>query len=389
MSNSPFRPGYSRKPLVFGGYQKAIKEFENVFENYDFGENQSVLLSGLRGAGKTSMLGTLADIASKHGWIVIREDAAAGIMKRVMDSSIPAILGSFDTATKTRLTGLGLWKFNANFEYVDRNREVAPLLRNDLIAISEATDNRGILVLVDEVSSQKTALKELARLALELSHAIAAGVNIVVGFAGVKIDLDELLQQPHMTFLRRSREIDFRLLTTSETRHVLRETTRTGGRTLSAEAEDHLIATSQGYPYLVQLAGDYAWRNNPTADMITLADAENARNKAIIEVEKRVISRVYQDLSEKDQEFLKAMSHDDDKSKMSDIVTRMEVSPQYAQVYKQRLIDSGYVKQSGHGFVIFSLPYLRRHVRSIVLERDEETPDAGDDGWGEFPPPVS
>ena len=40
-------------PLVFGGHDEAIAEFENVFANYDLGENQSVLLSGLRGAGPT------------------------------------------------------------------------------------------------------------------------------------------------------------------------------------------------------------------------------------------------------------------------------------------------------------------------------------------------
>jgi ABC-type transport system involved in cytochrome c biogenesis ATPase subunit len=78
MSNSPFRPGYSRMPLVFGGHESTIRDFENVFENYDIGENQSVLISGLRGAGKTSMLGTLGDLAEKFGWLTIREDAGAG-----------------------------------------------------------------------------------------------------------------------------------------------------------------------------------------------------------------------------------------------------------------------------------------------------------------------
>lgn len=386
MSNSPFRPGYSRMPLVFGGHDEAIAEFENVFANYDLGENQSVLLSGLRGAGKTSMLGTLADLAASHGWMVIREDAGEGLLGRVMDTTIPMVLRSFDGATRMRLTELGIWNFNASFEYVERSRSVEPSLRNDLIAISDATENCGILVLVDEVASGKTALDELARFTLEISHAIAAGINLVVVLAGVKIDLDELLQRPHMTFLRRSRQLDFRRLSPAATRRVLRETTETGGRTLAVPAEDHLIATSQGYPYLVQLAGDYAWRNQPDADVVTLDDAEAAREKAIDEVEKRVISRVYQDLSEKDQEFLIAMAQDDGSAKMADICRRMEVSAQYGQIYKQRLIDSGYVQQVAHGYVDFSLPYLRDYVRSLLEDRvrpDETEPVGRED----FPPP--
>lgn len=386
MSNSPFRPGYSRMPLVFGGHDEAIAEFENVFANYDLGENQSVLLSGLRGAGKTSMLGTLADLAASHGWMVIREDAGEGLLGRVMDTTIPMVLRSFDGATRMRLTELGIWNFNASFEYVERSRSVEPSLRNDLIAISDATENCGILVLVDEVASGKTALDELARFTLEISHAIAAGINLVVVLAGVKIDLDELLQRPHMTFLRRSRQLDFRRLSPAATRRVLRETTETGGRTLAVPAEDHLIATSQGYPYLVQLAGDYAWRNQPDADVVTLDDAEAAREKAIDEVEKRVISRVYQDLSEKDQEFLIAMAQDDGSAKMADICRRMEVSAQYGQIYKQRLIDSGYVQQVAHGYVDFSLPYLRDYVRSLLEDRirPDETEAVG---WEDFPPP--
>ena len=35
MSNSAFRPGFSRMPLVFGGHENIIRDFENVFENYD------------------------------------------------------------------------------------------------------------------------------------------------------------------------------------------------------------------------------------------------------------------------------------------------------------------------------------------------------------------
>ena len=388
MSNSPFRPGFSRMPLVFGGHENTIRDFENVFENYDLGENQSVLISGLRGAGKTPMLGTLGDVAEKNGWLCIREDAGAGLMGRVMNTGIPRILASFDRDARMRLTGLGIWEFNANFEYVERKREITPLLRDDLVAISEATENKGILILIDEVSSKKTALKELSRFALELSHAITAGINIVVAFAGVKIDLDELLKQPHMTFLRRSRQLDFRRLSAAATRRVFRETTETGGRQLALDAEEHLMATAQGYPYLVQLAGDYAWRNNPTSNKITLADAEAAREQAINEVEKRVISRVYQDLSEKDQEFLVAMSPDVGSSKMSDIIDRMGVTGQYAQIYKLRLIDSGYVQADGHGHVRFSLPYLAGYVRAIASGSTPSSSKQDDGGWGEFPPPA-
>lgn len=385
-ASSPFTPGYGRRPLVFGGHEEELDELTEVFRTLDFGENHSVLISGLRGAGKTSMLTMLQDAALAEGWIVISDDASAGLMDRVMETTIPSLLDTLEPATRTRLGGLGIWQINAQLQYVDRHRQAKPLLRRDLIALSEHIGPKGILITIDEVSSGKTRLRELSRFALEVSHALQAGANVMIVFAGIKIDLDALLEQEHTTFLRRSRQLDFRRLTPTETRRVLEESIRIGGRQIEESALKQLIAVSQGYPYLVQLVGDYAWRNSPRAETIDQGDAEIAHDKAIIAVQQRVISRVYQDLSEKDREFVQAMATDHGRSKISDLVKRMDVSAQYVQVYKRRLIDTGYVKSDGHGYVAFSLPYLGEYVRSM----DAESTVAGaSDDWDAFPPPPS
>jgi hypothetical protein len=101
----------------------------------------------------------------------------------------------------------------------------------------------------------------------------------MVVFAGIKVDLDALVEQEHTTFLRRSRELDFRRLTPSQTRHVLSESIRIGGKTIDPDALTLLVTVSQGYPYLVQLAGDYAWRSSGTAATITLNDAHAALSR--------------------------------------------------------------------------------------------------------------
>ena len=385
---SPFSPGYGRRPLVFGGHEDELEELTRVFETLDFGENQSVLISGLRGAGKTATLAKLQDVARDNEWLVVSDDASAGLMDRVMETAIPSLLRTLSPEARARLTELGIWQLNAKWEYVDRLRQVKPLLRRDLVALSDAlqqsTAHGGILITVDEVSAGKAALRELARFALEISHAISEGANIMVVFAGVKVDLEALVEQDHTTFLRRSRELDFRRLTPAQTRHVLAETIRIGGRSVSSDALELLVRFSQGYPYLVQLAGDYAWRNNAAADEVSLDDAQAAHGRAVRAVERRVISRVYQDLSEKDQEFLAAMAADAGRSKVADITRRMGVSDQYTQVYKRRLIDTGYVQSDGRGYVAFSLPYLGDYVRSLAADNAHPVSD----GWESLPLPA-
>lgn len=388
--NSPFNPGYGKQPLVFGGHEKDIEELTDVFTTMDFGENHSVLVAGLRGAGKTSMLTLLKDAAAEQGWLVISDDASSGLMERVMETTIPQLINTLDSGAKAHLTSLGIWQFNAAWEYESRQREVKPQLRHDLVALSNAVDQRGILITIDEVSSGKVRLRELSKFALQVSHALSDGANIMIVFAGIKVNLDELLKQEHTTFLRRSRDVDFRRLDPEQTMRVLKETIRIGGRSITDDALRRLAQISQGYPYLIQLVGDYAWRARPSEPTIEMSDAEVAFERAIRAINSRVISKVYLDLSDVDKEFVKAMTMalDNGRAKMENIVQNMGVSAQYVQVYKNRLIDSGYVQKAGHGYVEFSLPYLDQYIRTIISDDlapdgDEQAPDE----WADFPAP--
>lgn len=381
---SPFSPGYGSKPAVFGGHEAEVDELTTVFDTLDFGENHSVLISGLRGAGKTSMLTVLQDEAAHRGWLVMSDDASRGLMDRITGSTIPGLINRLAPENKATLKSLKAWSFGADWE-VTGQRETVPLLRQDLVTLSEILDGRGILITIDEVSGGRIRLRELSRFALEIQHALTAGADIMVVFAGVKVDLDELLKQNHLTFLRRSKELDFRRLDPRATRRVLSETAHLGGRRIATDALDRLVSISQGYPYLIQLAGDYAWRFDPADDVITTDAADHSLSKAIKAVQSRVISRVYDDLSEKDKDFLRAMALDEGRSKMADIVARMGVTDQYAQIYKNRLIDSGYVQRAGHGYVEFSLPYLDQYIRALLGE--SHWTDATDDGWEGYPAP--
>ena len=380
-AKSPFTPGYGRPPLVYGGHEGLLEDMKAVFEHHDFGENQSLLLSGLRGAGKTSMLQRIEDLARSQGWLVLSEDASTGLRRRLTESTIPEIVNDLPQGTKKTLTSLGLWHFSAEWD-VER-RTVTPLLRRDLVALSRHSGFNGILLTIDEVSSSKARLKEVSAIAREVSHALAQGADIVIAFAGIKVDLDELVRQDHTTFLRRSRTAEFARLSPAEVRHVLAETAAIGGRSFSDEAMRILLSAAQGYPYLVQLLGDYAWRHAPDSDVIDAEAARIAQDKGLKAVMERVLAKVFDDLSEKDQEFLRAMAVDEDRSRIGDIVERLDSYSQYVNGYRNRLIDSGYVRADGHGYIRFALPYLGTYIRSMSA-----APNAtANDDWADFPPP--
>ncbi|MCO0634330.1 ATP-binding protein, partial [Micrococcus yunnanensis] len=100
----------------------------------------------------------------------------------------------------------------------------------------------------------------------------------------------------------------------------------------------------------------------------------------------RVLSKVFNDLSAKDQEFLRAMAVDEERSRIGDITARLGSYSQYVNQYRNRLIDSGYVQPDGHGYLRFALPYLGAYIRSLT---DRGPASAPDDDWSAYPPPLT
>lgn len=68
-------------------------------------------------------------------------------------------------------------------------------------------------------------------------------------------------------------------------------------------------------------------------------------------------------LSERDIDFLKAMSCDQGESSISEIARRMNATADYAQKYRKRLIDAGIICASSRGKVEFAVPYLADCLR--------------------------
>lgn len=384
---SPFTPGYSKPPLVFGGHEQDLEELRQVFRTGDFGENHTVLLSGLRGAGKTAMLYELREAALENGWMAIHDDAQRGLISRMMDTAIPELINKLTQTERKRLSGLGIWQFSAEFQVTDTARPGKPLLRNDLTALATMGSHRGVLITIDEVTSGRVRMQEVSRLAMEVSHAIGNRAPVMLVFAGIRVDLDALLDGDQTTFLRRSRMVDFRLLHPEAVRHVLVETAQRGGRSFEPEALDLLLRVSQGYPYLVQLLGDYAWRKTPESDVISLEDARHAQRRGVDAVLTRVISRAYADLSDVDRQIVEAMAEDEGRSRVTDLAARLGKTTGYLNVYKKRLVDSGYIEAEGRHHVRFSLPYLRDYIRAMTRTGDDDGSVPGVSPWEAYPPP--
>src|SRR3954469_4602379 len=78
---NPFAPGAGQRPPELAGRDKELAAFEVVLERVARGRpERSLVLTGLRGVGKTVLLGACRSLAVRRGWgagkVEARPDAA-------------------------------------------------------------------------------------------------------------------------------------------------------------------------------------------------------------------------------------------------------------------------------------------------------------------------
>lgn len=115
---------------------------------------------------------------------------------------------------------------------------------------------------------------------------------------------------------------------------------------------------------MLQLVGHAITQRTSDTGQISSEAFDDALSSSRENSESDVCSTTLAALSEKDVEFLSAVSDDALESRVSDVAERMAVTVDYAQKYRKRLIDAGIIETSKRGFVRFAVPYLAGHLRN-------------------------
>ncbi len=123
------------------------------------------------------------------------------------------------------------------------------------------------------------------------------------------------------------------------------------------------MTAAQGYAFLIQLLGDLMWKNRPDEEVITIDDVRDSLPGANRRMGTSVLAPEFSDLSQIDRTYLLAMALEDIPRRTGRIAARMGVDAQYANIYRQRLIDAGIIYADGYGVVAFVTPGMDHYVR--------------------------
>lgn len=377
MARNPFTPTFGVSPPLLAGRADLLEDVLAAIEDGPGAPGRMSLYTGARGTGKTVMLNEVEDLARQLGWRVISETATAGLVGRLVEEHLPALLAEIDpAATTTKLTGLGAPMGLGSVAWEShQSHQSAPALRTQLTAACDllAESGVGLLLTLDEIHHQQVA--NLREVAVVLQHLVREEKEIAFVGAGLPSAISAVLNDDVLTFLRRADRHSLGRVPLAAVVVAITEPITRSERYLSAELAARAAEATGGYPFLIQLVGYHIWRQRPGTGQITTDDVDAGIAAARRRLGTLVLEPAIADLPGVGRTFLRAMALDDGPSKMSDIAARLGVDANYASQYRLRLIATELIASTGHGLVDFTMPFLRGYLREQpALDRPSRLP---------------
>jgi len=371
---NPYRASLGVDPPLLVGRDEVLEDFEYALDNGPGTHERITVVTGARGVGKTVLLNIFEARAKERGWIVLSETATPGFCRRLAEEA--------DLWVK-KLTGAGGAKLRGvqagpvGLQWEAGNQVSVGGLRASLSRLLEALETMagtveqapvGVLVTLDELHHHSRS--ELIELAAASQHLVRESREISVVLAGIPSAVKPLLQSNEDTnpiaFIRRANRVTLGAVALADIRLALECPAADVGVSWEEAALEKASEACGGYPFLIQLVGDWSFRNR-RGELIELESVDKGITKARRKMGQLVHEPALQDLSEVDRSFLAYMALDEGPSVVADIAERMGVTRNYASNYRRRLLDAEMIVAAGHGIVEYSLPYMREYLRDRAV----------------------
>jgi AAA ATPase domain len=386
---NPYAPGAGQRPPELAGRDREISQFEVVLERVARGRpERSMVLTGLRGVGKTVLLNTFRSMAMQRLWGTgkiearpeqsIRRPVAAALHMAVRELAprhrapdrieyFLSVLKAFalrdpkapkGTSVTTQL-GIDVPAARGRADSGDLEIDLTELFTE---AASVAADlSVGIALFIDEMQDVPAPdISALCAACHELSQ--NGGPLIVVGaglphlpsvLSASKSYSERLFRYVRIDRLERT-AADLALLAPAEREEV----------TFEPGALDALYQAADGYPYFVQAYGKVTW-DVATGSPVTANDVSVAAPEAEGELAVGFFGSRYERATPAEREYMRAMATlGDDPVPTSAVADELGRKPSSLSPARDGLIKKGLIYSSERGLIAFTVPHFGRFLRS-------------------------
>lgn len=387
-ASNPYTPNAGAAPEVIVGRDEQLEAFRSLLGRLSRGRTeQSMIITGLRGVGKTVLLGRFRELAEEAHWVVVDLEASKHDderFRRTLGSQLKsallrlsprnrwseaakragAVLTSFNMSVDPEGTLKWGWDMDPAAGYAD-HADLSLDLTDVLVSIGEAAKSAGtgVLLLIDEVqflqSSQLEALiqaiHKLVQRKLPVTF-IGAGLPQIAELAGdAKSYAERLFKFPRIESLS---EADAAL--------ALRAPAEAEGAVFDSDALELAVEMTGGYPYFIQELGYAVWTvaRNGRITKSDVADASEAYDDKL----DGSFYRVRLDRATPLQTaYLRAMAElGPAPQRAADVAQLMGRTSTQLGPTRAELIAMGLLYTPEHGLAAFTVPHFDQFMKRAV-----------------------
>jgi len=309
-SKNPYRPGVGVRPLYLAGRDPSLRRFSAMLRAAPE-QQASMRVTGLRGVGKTVLLGAFAERAEDANWEPAElelqpshntddalHDALDGLLRRAQ-----ARLSRFERLRAVAGRALRAGSLSVTWEDVSLSIAPGSEQENDLardifttVELAVAKGRDGLVLLLDEAQLIRDERGRHGEHPLSLLIAPLVALQrqelplavVICGLPTLAANLQKARSYGERLF--RGEEVDS--LPRDEALAAFNRPLEQTGRTVDREVAEAVVAEVEGYPYFIQLWGSELW------DAADLAGVDRLTTELLDEARPEIYQRLDRDFYE-------------------------------------------------------------------------------------------
>lgn len=386
--DNPYTPNAGAEPQAVVGRDDLLESFDLLLARIAAGRTeQSMIITGLRGVGKTVLLGRFRTKALERRWVVVEFEASKtdeSAFRRAMATKLRTALFQMSPRAKwtdrfkhaaavlksftVTIDPTGNWTAGMDVEAAEGFADHADLpldLTDVFLALGGAASERGtgVVLLFDE--AQFLSQAQLEAVIEALHKVVQRKVPITLVGAGLP-QIAELAGDAKSYAERLFKFPSIGRLSAGDAKLALSKPAVDEGVTFTDDALDEAFALTEGYPYFIQELGYALWTvaDGPLVtrdDVLLTAPAYEAKlDESFYRVR---LDRA----TELQRAYLRAMAQlGPDPQKAADVATTMGRTSQNLAPTRAELINMGLLYTSEHGYAAFTVPHFDRFLLRAI-----------------------
>lgn len=399
--DNPYTPNAGARPPALVGREDEMTAFEILLDRLRQGHTeQSMLITGLRGVGKTVLLGDFERRARERAWVTAEAEITkhvdfgprmAHLVRRALFELAPRrrwrdcalraaqVLKSFQITVSPDGSVTAALDVDALEGSADSG-SLSDDLTDVFVAIGEAAHelDGGVVFLLDEVQFLTSVELEALIAALHKSvqrqlpiTLVGAGLPQLPRLAGgAKSYAERLFQFPRIGQLGES-----------EAARALTQPAAELGVQYKPDAVQAIVEYTEGYPYFLQEYGKIVWDITPEAP-IGAEHVETARDAVEAKLDSSFFRVRAERTTELELQYLRAMAElGPEPQQAKDVAGLLGRTSEQLGPTRSRLIDKGLLYTPGHGLAAFTVPQFDRYMRRAHDLRPTAPQRRRERGW--------